>query len=148
MTGLLTSSKFWKVILKFSTVVNRPVIRHSSGKKLLIWYMSCIALWLQMLMQGSCVERNKSSVFSVLILYSALGNKLKNITLGKTAMQKNNLGSNCYIGCKTVWSKVLLCIKEDPMGSFIENFMEVTSITCTQHHSWCHWSCMTPMLLF
>ena len=36
------------------------------------------------------------------------------------------LRSNCDIGCKTVWSKVLLCIK-DPHGSFIRNFTEVTS---------------------
>ena len=28
------------------------------------------------------------------------------------------LRSNCDIGCKTFWSEVLLCIKEDPCGSF------------------------------
>ena len=32
--------------------------------------------------------------------------------------------SNCDIGCKTVWSVVLLCIKEDPHGSFYWEFHE------------------------
>ena len=32
------------------------------------------------------------------------------------------LRSNCDIGCKTVWSEVLLCIKEDPCGSFYKKF--------------------------
>ena len=30
--------------------------------------------------------------------------------------------SNCDIGCKTVWSEVLLCIKEDPHSSFYKEF--------------------------
>ena len=32
------------------------------------------------------------------------------------------LRSNCDIGCKTVWSEVLLCIKEDPHSSFYKEF--------------------------
>ena len=34
----------------------------------------------------------------------------------------NYLRSNCDIGCKAVWSEVLLCIKEDPHGSFYKEF--------------------------
>ena len=32
------------------------------------------------------------------------------------------LRSNCDIGCKTVWSEVLLCIKEYPHSSFYKEF--------------------------
>ena len=32
------------------------------------------------------------------------------------------LRSNCDKGCKTVWSEVLLCIKEDPHCSFYMEF--------------------------
>ena len=32
------------------------------------------------------------------------------------------LRSSCDIGCKTVWSEVLLCIKEDPCDSFYKEF--------------------------
>ena len=34
----------------------------------------------------------------------------------------NFLRSNCDIGCKTVWSEILLCIKEDPHSSFYKEF--------------------------
>ena len=34
----------------------------------------------------------------------------------------NYLRSNCDIGCKTVWSEMLLCIKEDHCGSFYKEF--------------------------
>ena len=34
----------------------------------------------------------------------------------------NYLRSNCDIDCKTVWSEVLLCIKEDLHGSFYKEF--------------------------
>ena len=32
------------------------------------------------------------------------------------------LRSSCDIGCKTIWSEVLLCIKEDPHDSFYKEF--------------------------
>ena len=34
----------------------------------------------------------------------------------------NYLRSSCDIGCKTVWSEVLLCMKEDPCCSFYKEF--------------------------
>ena len=67
-------------------------------------------------------------VVLVLILYSALDKTLKNISLRrkfyaeKLDLCGKTLRSNCDIGCKTVWSEVLLCIKEDPHGSFYKEF--------------------------
>ena len=52
-----------------------------------------------------------------LTLYSALGNKLKNITL-----RRKTLRINCDRDCKTVWPEVLLCIKEDAHDSFYKEF--------------------------
>ena len=34
----------------------------------------------------------------------------------------NYLRSNCDIGCRIVWSEVLLCIKKDPYGFFYKDF--------------------------
>ena len=43
------------------------------------------------------------------------------------------LRSNCDIGCKTVWSEVLLCTKEDLCSSFYKEFhrSDVISVCAT-----------------
>ena len=47
---------------------------------------------------------------------------MRNIHAKKGYRMFNYLRSNCDIGCKTVWSEVLLCIKEDLCSSFSKEY--------------------------
>ena len=69
-------------------------------------------------MEGSCVERNKTSHLTALILYLALVNE----TGEYNSRRGKNPERNCDTGCKTVWSGVLKYTMEDLWGSFYKDF--------------------------